>query len=623
VSPAGDGAWLPPITEPAFPIVVAGHVDHGKSTLIGRLLHDTDSLPDGKAEEVRRISALRGLETEWSFVLDALQLERDQGITLDASRIWFKTARRRYVIIDAPGHREFLRNMLSGASAAQAAVLVVDAVEGISEQTRRHAYLLRLLGIEQVIVVINKMDRVGHAQKHFATVAGAIGTYLTSIGLAGPTIIPASARFGDGIAKRSERLAWHRGPTLVEALDVLVRRAAPDDLPLRLPVQDVYRDGDARILVGRIEAGRLRPGERVRILPGGREVQVAGFADGRAEGNARASVALRLVEAAFVERGSLLVGADSPPRPGEHITARVALFASAPVRQGTALRLRIGPSDYPVALASIDRLVDVERLDGTRAAEIPPDGIAEVTLVAPFPLPLDTAAESLRTGRGVLLDQGRIIGAAIIDRVESSAARNNVGGGSRVGPARAFSHRGAVLWLTGLSGSGKSTLARLLAQRLAEAGRNATVLDGDLMRQGLSRDLGFSPADRAENVRRVAEVARLFADAGFVAIVAMISPRREDRTLARRIVGDGFAEVYVRAPLELCIARDPKGLYAKAIAGSIREFTGISAPYEEPDAPNLMLDTQAMAESDGVTALRDLAEAMLCAGSGACATERD
>ncbi len=586
----------------AFPIVVAGHVDHGKSTLIGRLLHDTDSLADGQLEQIQAASKGRSDALEWSFLLDALSVERDLGITLDISQIWFRTRQRRYVIIDAPGHREFLRNMISGAASADAALLVVDVTEGVSEQTRRHAFLLQLLGIRQVAVVVNKLDKVGFDAGRFAAVRDAVAAYLAAIGIAAVAIIPASARHGDMIAGRGHAMAWYDGPTVVEALDGFAASGARQDAALRLPVQDVYRFDERRILVGRLETGRLKVGDTVLVHPSGRTARIASFETWngvpKIAAQAGESVAVTLEGPAFVERGALLAApGDTAPVPGDRLAVRLFWFGAEPLQPGRRLTLRVGPMEQAVTVAAIERVVDVQDLSDGAGMAVERDGVADVVLIAAAPMALDRLADNPATGRGVLADGNRVIAGCVVTGVARADQA-----ASLVPPteavtldqrARRQGHRGGVVWLTGLSGAGKSTLAMAAHERLFAAGLQAHVLDADHIRQGLCRDLGFSPEDRAENVRRVAEVAKLFAEAGLVALVAIIAPRAADRQVARQIVGDGFLEVHVDADLATCQARDPKQHYARAAAGELRQFTGVSAPYEPPAEPDLRIDTAA------------------------------
>lgn len=594
-----------------FPIVIAGHVDHGKSTLVGRLLYETGSLPDGKLDELKRTSEKRGAEMEWAFALDALQMERDQGITLDTTRVWFKSAQRTYVIIDAPGHKEFLRNMITGAAAADGAVLVVDAEEGLSEQTRSHAYLLALLGVRQLVVAVNKMDKVGHAEDRFKAVREDVTAYLADIGIVPQAVLPLSARFGANLTSRAVGpLAWWRSDTLLDALDALVPRASRADRPLRLPVQDLYRRPDKRFIAGRIEQGWVRVGDTVSVWPGGQQARIVSLETGSDDttiaATAGRSIAVTLDDELFVERGHVLT---TGTRPAEANAIRVRLFwlDRDPLRAGDKLTLRLATAAHQITVEAVDTVIDVQSLAEQAAEAVPYNGIADVVLRSRSKLVFDAGEGGLATGRGALVRGDRIVGgftvAAAADAIDERVlipVDHSVGSGER---AIANGHRGGVLWLTGLSGSGKSTLAMALQRRLFDRGFQAYVLDGDNVRGGLNRDLGFSPDDRSENIRRIAEAARLFADAGIIVITAFISPYREDRHNARGIVGDGFSEVFVKAGLDACEARDPKGLYARARSGEIPEFTGVSAPYEEPQNPDLVVDTEALSEEGALNAL--------------------
>lgn len=595
-----------------YPIVIVGHVDHGKSTLIGRLLHDTDSLPEGRLAELKKVSSQRGLEMEWSFLLDALQIERDQGITLDTTRIWFKTAKRPYVIIDAPGHREFLRNMVTGAAGADAAVLVTDAERGISEQTRRHAYLLSLLGVRKVIIAVNKMDLVDHAEAAWQGVADDVGAYLRKLDIEPLHIIPLSARHGDNIADRSVKMNWYQGPTLLEALDLLTLPGAQTEAALRLPIQDVYRRGDTRLAVGRIETGRIRVGDKIEIAPTGQPATVASIDTGKGSGetSARAgqSVAISFIEDAALARGQIIAPAGHMP----HITTslRVRAFWLDPesLTAGSRLTLRLTTSEHPVVVERFERVVDVESLSDGDGVELGQGGIAEIVLRAASPIAFDPHTDLPITGRAGLAKGGRIVGGCIVLSSASTASvRGPVTAVDSSVDRAAFEarngHRGGVVWLSGLSGAGKSTLAMGAQRRLFDDGWRVAVLDGDNLRKGLNKDLGFAPAERLENVRRVAEVAKLMAETGTVVLVSLISPTAELRDMARGIVGDGFNEVWVKADVATCSARDPKGLYAAARDGKIAQFTGVSAPFEAPVSPDLVLDTGEMDVDTGTELL--------------------
>ena len=610
-------------TAPAHPLnlVIVGHVDHGKSTLIGRLLHDTGALPEGKIEAVKAMSERRGMPLEYAFLLDSLQAERDQGITIDTTQIHFKTAKRPYVIIDAPGHKEFVKNMISGAALADAAILVIDAKEGVREQSRRHGYLLHLLGLRQVAVAINKMDLVNYDQARFQAVATEVRIYLEEIGIAATAVIPVSAREGDGLLRRSDAMSWHDGPCLIEVLDGFTPPVAPTDLPLRLPVQDVYKFDERRIIVGRIESGQLNVGDALQFSPTNKTARIASIEAWRApapvlSASAGQSIAITLDEQIFVERGHLASPVSDPPVETNVFRARLFWLGHKPLAVGRRYTMKLGTAEHAVEVQSIESVIDVEDLAHASAAMIPRNGIGEITLRARATMVLDEFTANPRTGRFVLIEDYDTVGGGIVSMegyadqrsrydVTSQnivAVEHGIDAASR---ARSNGHKSGILWLTGLSGAGKSTLAIELEQQLFLKGYQVYVLDGDNIRFGLSADLGFAPEDRAENIRRVGEVAKLFADAGFLVVTAFISPYRGDRDHVRAIAPEVFHEVYVKADLSVCEGRDPKGLYAKARRGEIPEFTGISAPYEEPEHAELTLDTGELSVGQSVARLME------------------
>ncbi|ACI52856.1 Sulfate adenylyltransferase., Adenylyl-sulfate kinase [Gluconacetobacter diazotrophicus PA1 5] len=585
----------------ATPIVIVGHVDHGKSTLIGRLLHDTDNLPEGRVAQIIESSRKRGLAVEWSFLLDSLQIERDQGVTVDSTRIPFLLGNRQFVIVDAPGHRQFLRNMITGAADAEAAVLVVDAAEGAQEQTRRHAMLLRLIGIRHVIVLMNKVDLLGYDQARIAESERAVAALLKQLEIEPSLFVPASAREGDNIASRSPNMPWYKGPTLTDALMLVPAPAGRADLPLRLPVQDVYRFDSKRVVAGRIERGRVSVGDHLVIGTHGTTARVASIESWHTAPQISAvagqSVAITLEPDVIPDRGDLLHRADEAPVRAARIRSRLFWLRQEPLRVGESFRLRLGTAEHQVTVASIDSVVRLDDLTEHAADHVPPEGFAEITLAASESILFDPFAPGTTDGRGVLVDlhQRIVAGAPLIGPAAIASGTKAIHPtGSTVSlwdRAQARGHRGGVFWMTGLPGAGKSTIARAAESRLFAQGIDISVLDGDTLRAGLCADLGFSEADRTENVRRAAAVARILAETGQVVLVALISPRTADRDLARQIVGDGFREIFIDADQETCEARDPKGLYAAARAGRISGFTGIDAPYDVPATPDLRLAT--------------------------------
>lgn len=589
-------------------IVIVGHVDHGKSTLVGRLLHDTNSLPDGKVEEIRAMSERRGMPFEYAFLMDALQAERDQGITIDTSQIWFKSAKRNYVIIDAPGHKEFLKNMITGAAQSDAALLIIDAVEGVREQSRRHGYLLHLLGIRQVAVAINKMDLVNYSEARFHEISREYRSYLTSLGVQPTFILPVSAREGENIVNVSSAMSWYDGPSVIGALDSFVSEPLSSNLPLRLPVQDVYKFDDRRLIAGRIESGRIGVGDEILFSPSNKTARVKSLEvwpatlTQPAQATAGYSVALTLDEQIFVERGDTISHAIHAPIETDVFRARLFWLGHEPLTIGKSYKLKLNTTEAQVQVQKIEAVIDTGDLSSAAALQVERNQVAEVVLRARRMLALDAFNDKPATGRFVLVDDYDIAGGGIISMEGYADQRQLITqrstnivkvdqGVSDEERARMNGHLGGVIWFTGLSGAGKSTLSVELERRLFAKGYSVYVLDGDNIRFGLNANLGFSPEDRSENIRRVGEVAALFARAGMIALTAFISPYRSDRDRARAAAPDHFHEVYVRADVSTCESRDPKGLYQKARRGEIKDFTGISAPYEEPEAPSLVVDT--------------------------------
>jgi bifunctional enzyme CysN/CysC len=606
-------------SRPKLKIVIVGHVDHGKSTLVGRLFHDTGSLPEGKLETIKAVCERRGMPFEWAFLMDALQAERDQGVTIDTAQIQFRTKARDYVIIDAPGHKEFLKNMITGAASSEAALLLIDAAEGVREQSRRHGYLLHLLGVRQVAVLINKMDLVGYGAERFGEVAEEYREYLAGLGVTPSGFIPISARAGDGIAQRSAQMRWYQGPTVLETLDQFAPGTPPVDLPLRLPIQDVYKFDERRILVGRIASGRLSVGDELVFSPSNKTAKIKSIegwsvAELPSEAAAGESVGITLEDQIFVERGEVASHRANPPIESNVFRARVFWLGHAPLEPGNRYLLKLGTGETDVTVQSIENVIDTGDLSARPGDALERNGVAEVVLRARGLLALDEHRANPVSGRFVLVEDHVPVGGGIIsmegypDQRELNTRRatniTTVGHGvAQEARALRNGHKGGILWFTGLSGSGKSTLALALEARLFAKGYHVYVLDGDNIRDGLNANLGFSPADRAENVRRVGEVAALFADAGFLVISSFISPYRADRERARRAAPEAFHEIFIEAPLAVCEARDPKGLYKRARAGEIPEFTGISSPYEAPEQPELAIQTDQRTVDDCLSEL--------------------
>ncbi len=601
-------------------VVFTGHVDHGKSTLIGRILNDTDSLPEGKIEQVKKACAEEGMEFEFAFVLDALLEEQSQNITIDTTEIRFKTNRRKYIIIDAPGHKEFLKNMITGASRADAAVLVIAANEGVREQSRRHAYLLSLLGIRQLVVVVNKMDLADFSEERFNEIEKQYRKFLADLGLEARVVVPASAKTGENVASPSKKMKWHEGPTVLEALDLLEAQSADIDLPLRFCVQDVYRFDERRIIAGRIETGKLRVGDELVFSPANKASKVLSIEEwggkGKTEAIAGDSAGITLTEQIFVERGYIASHQSETPIETNRVHADIFWIVRDPMRMGHLYDLRLATQEVKCEIVSIDQVMDSATLESSsdKRDRLERNEVGRLTIQTRSPLVIDNHDRIPNLGRFVIVDDGKICGGGTVfggvytDRtfVKSKNifwVEGKITAGDR---AARTGHRGAVVWFTGLSGAGKSTIAQALERELFGRGMQTYVLDGDNVRHGLNSNLGFSPEDRVENIRRVSEVAKLMADSGVITITAFISPYRMDRRRAREIALEGnaeFVEVFVDAPLAVCEARDPKSLYKKARAGEIREFTGIDAPYEPPEDAEIIVRTDEQTVNESVATI--------------------
>jgi bifunctional enzyme CysN/CysC len=597
-------------------LVVVGHVDHGKSTLIGRLLFDTHSVPDGKAERIEAACKAEGMEFEYAFLLDALLEEQAQNITMDTTRVPFRTAKRSFTIIDAPGHKEFLKNMITGAASADAAVLLVDAQEGLREQTRRHCFLLSLLGLRQIVVAVNKMDLVGYKPEVFDAIHKELGEFLAKLGVEPAHFVPISAKHGEGLLKHSDRMPWYRGPTLLEALEEFRGNPPASGGPLRISVQDVYRFDARRIVAGLIESGTVSVGDPVEFVPGGKRSRVKSIETWPQPETpilgpipSGGEVAITLEDELFVERGQIGSAPTDKPYEARTFTARVFWIHDISLRSGELIPIKLGTQQAEARVLGIQRTLDAITLEtGTgTTGEVKVHEVAEIRLRVRKPIAFDVGGKVPALGRFVLMRGRRIGGGGVIDSVVEEPVESR--GASPISRSAILGHRGCIVWMTGLSGSGKSTLAQALEQRLLNSGILSAILDGDVLRTGLSRNLGFTPDDRSENLRRATELAIHLADAGVVVIAALISPFRADRAMAAERAkerGVPFVEVFINAPLAECERRDPKQLYKKARAGQIPQFTGIDSPYEAPLAPDLEIRTDKQSVGDSIEKLTEL-----------------
>ena len=591
-------------------IATAGSVDDGKSTLIGRLMHDTDSLPLDHLDAVTDSEGVADL----AALSDGLRAEREQGITIDVAYRFFSTEARSYILADTPGHERYTRNMFTGASNAHVAILLVDARAGVLRQTRRHARIAKLLGIKHFVATVNKIDLVDFDQGRFDEVASELQQMATRLGGADLSVIPIAAKLGDNVVHRSENTPWHTGPTLLEYLEAVELSAPqPEANKLRLPIQWVSRptDEQRRRYTGRLAAGTLRVGDSIVSLPAGTRSTVTAvdtLDDERTTAVAPLSVSIELADDIDVGRGDVFVsGTDDAALPvlARELDATVCWFAETPLRAGDRVALKQTTKTVRATVQALHTRLDPETLDELdNPVELSLNDIGEVTLRTSSVVVADPYAEDRDSGAFILIDEtsNDTIGAGTIleprEVKPGAQTRNDI----RWHPSAldrkhrwtATGQRGATIWFTGLPASGKSTLAVAVERALVESGEVAYLLDGDNIRHGLSDDLGFSPGDRAENIRRVGHLTRLFADAGVVALASLVSPLKSDREIARALNDAAklpFIEVYVATSLAECERRDPKGLYKRARAGELNGLTGVDAPYETPENPDLVLDT--------------------------------
>jgi bifunctional enzyme CysN/CysC len=598
------------ITRQLLRIATAGSVDDGKSTLIGRLLHDTDSLP---LDHLAAVTGDDGI-ADLAALSDGLRAEREQGITIDVAYRFFSTETRSYILADTPGHERYTRNMFTGASNAHVAILLVDARAGVLRQTRRHAWIAKLLGIKHFVATVNKIDLIDFDQVRFAAVEDQLRQMAARLGGVDITVIPIAAKLGDNVVQRSERTPWYRGPTLLEYLEG-VELAAPqaEASRLRLPVQWVSRPTAEirRRYAGRLAAGTLSVGDPVVSLPAGTRTTVTALDvldDDRTTAVAPLSVSIELADDIDVGRGDMLIsGADDVVRPvlARELDATVCWFVDTPLRAGDRLALKQTTKTVRATVQELHSRVDPETLDQLDSpVELVLNDIGTVTLRTSSVVVADSYADNRDTGAFILIDEttNDTVGAGTIIEAREVKPGAHPRTDIRWHPSsldrsyrwRATGQPGATIWFTGLPASGKSTIAVAVERALVESGRVAYLLDGDNVRHGLSDDLGFSPGDRAENIRRVGHLTRLFADAGVVAVASLVSPLKSDREIARALNEAAklpFIEVYVATPLAECEKRDPKGLYARARRGQLTGLTGVDAPYEPPDRPDLVLDT--------------------------------
>lgn len=586
--------------------LTCGSVDDGKSTLIGRLLYDAKTLFEDQISQLHQDSRNHGTagdDIDFALLVDGLEAEREQGITIDVAYRFFATPKRRFIVADTPGHLQYTRNMVTGASTADLAIVLVDARKGLLEQTRRHSFIASLLGIRHIVLAVNKIDLIGYDEAVFNQIVQDYQSFAQELGFSAIQAIPVSARFGDNIRTASENMPWYQGASLLEWLEtVATDNASDEELDFRFPVQYVSRPhADFRGFAGTVASGQVRVGDEITVARSGvsSAIRYIVTADGELEtAQAGQAVTLVLEDERDISRGDMLTHPQSRPQVSDRLAAKLVWFAQEPLRAGRQYWLRSQTDQVSVTVNTLNYRIDIENTEKQFAPEpaeqLQMNEIGQVALQLSAPLAFDPYGKNRATGSFILIDRltNATVAAGLIDHSLRKASHIHVQA-AKVTPAERAEQKyqkPALLWFTGLSGSGKSALATVLEQRLHLAGKHTFILDGDNLRHGLNSDLGFSVEERSENIRRVAETSRLMLDAGLIVLVSVISPLAQDRALGRHLAGDyDFIEIFVDTPLEVCEARDVKGLYAKARAGEIRDFTGIDAPYERPVAPELHL----------------------------------
>lgn len=583
--------------------LTCGSVDDGKSTLIGRLLYDTKLIFEDQLATLERDSKKHGTDgdnIDFALLVDGLEAEREQGITIDVAYRFFATPKRKFIVADTPGHIQYTRNMATGASTADLAIVLIDARQGVLQQTRRHSFIASLLGIKNIVVAVNKIDLVGHSQDVFDKIVDDYQKLAGDLSFQSIVPIPMSARYGDNVTSRSNHMPWYSGPVLLDHLETVQIEQALQDLPFRFPVQYVNRPNlDFRGFAGQVASGKVAVGDTVAVAKSGqttkikRIVTLDGDQKDAVEGEA---VTLVLEDEVEVSRGNMLVASDARPHVADQFTAHVVWFDETALMPGRSYILRTETDQVTATVLSLKHRVDVNSFAHEAAKSLEMNEVGAVNIGTQSPLAFDAYGENRSTGAFILIDRitNATAGAGMIEAPLRRASNVHWQALDVNKQARALQkhQKPAVLWFTGLSGSGKSTIANLVEKRLHALGMHTYILDGDNVRHGLNRDLGFTDEDRVENIRRVAEVAKLMADAGLIVLVSFISPFRSERQTARELMPNGeFVEVFVDTPLEVCAARDPKGLYAKARRGELRNFTGIDSPYEAPETPEIHLQT--------------------------------
>jgi bifunctional enzyme CysN/CysC len=608
--------------------ITCGSVDDGKSTLIGRLLHDSKLIFDDHLTALAADSARHGTtgdNLDFALLLDGLEAEREQGITIDVAYRFFATARRSFIVADTPGHEQFTRNMATGASTAELAIILVDARKGVLVQTRRHSQICSLLGIRHAILAVNKIDLVGFRKETFDRIVADYSAFAAQLGFTSIMPIPLSARYGDNVTARSGNTPWYEGAPLLECLEAVDIESENLARPFRFPVQWVNRPNlDFRGYAGTVASGQIKIGDPIMVAGSGRPSRVAEIStyDGPLKmAEAGDAITLTLTDELDIARGDVLAPPKSRPEVSDQFAAHLIWMGDDPMVPGRSYLGRIGTKTVPMSVTAIKYRLDVNTREHLAASTLTLNDIAFCNLATGVPVAYDPYVDNRKTGSFIIIDRytNRTIGAGMISFGLRRGTNIHwqpllIGKSARA----ALNHqKPAIVWFTGLSGAGKSAVANIVEQRLHAAGHHTMLLDGDNVRHGLNRDLGFTEADRVENIRRVGEVAKLMCEAGLIVLCSFISPYRAERDMVRSLVGDGeFVEVFVDTPIEDCMARDAKGLYAKARAGKLKNFTGVDAPYEAPEHPEVHLVTSDRSlEALAATVLRALADRQIATQS--------
>ena len=590
--------------------ITCGSVDDGKSTLIGRLLYETKMIFEDQLTALEQDSKKVGTQGEnidFALLVDGLAAEREQGITIDVAYRFFTTEHRKFIVADTPGHEQYTRNMATGASTADLAVLLIDARQGVLTQTKRHAFIASQLGVGHIVLAVNKMDLVDYSENVFNEIVEDFKAFAAQLDIPNLHAIPVSALVGDNVVDGSRFMPWYEGPSLLGYLEGVDVEAEETSLPFRMPVQWVNRpDLDFRGYAGRIAGGIIRPGDDIRVLPSGKQSKIARIVTMDSdldEAVSGQSVTLTLTDEIDISRGDVIATSETPPEISDQFDTTIIWLSEEPMLPGRSYRMKTSSRLVSATVNAPKHKTDVNTLQKLPAKTLQLNEIGNCTLAVDRPIAFDSYAENRQTGSFILIDRmtNNTVGMGMINFPLRRAANihwQNLDI-NKAANAEQKGQNPAVLWFTGLSGSGKSTIANEVQRRLYATGRHSFILDGDNVRHGLNRDLGFTDADRVENIRRVAEVSKLMVEAGLITLVSFISPFRAERELARNLMEEGeFIEIFVNTPLSVAETRDPKGLYKKARAGNLKNFTGIDSPYEAPENPEIEINTAEMSVED-------------------------